>query len=107
MRRLFSTGMVVIHETALNFGVKAKENLVRLPSLYWLPKLHTNLINSSSCTTPKLSYHCEKVNERSCKNLFWSTKQSGELLDKLKARDFNATCFSTYVFFPLVHYFTI
>ena len=34
--------------------------------------------------------------ERSGKNLFWSIKNSGEILDKLKARDFNATSLSTY-----------
>ena len=33
--------------------------------------------------------------ERSGKNLFWSIKSSGEILDKLKARDFNATSLST------------
>ena len=26
--------------TALHFGVKAKENQDKVPSLYWLPKLH-------------------------------------------------------------------
>ena len=46
--------------------------------------------------------YCEKVYERSCKNLFWSIKNSGEtLLDKLKARDFNATSLSTYDFSTL------
>ena len=39
--------------------------------------------------------YCEKVYERSGKNLFWSIKNSGEILDKLKARDFNATSLST------------
>ena len=29
------------------------------------------------------------------KNLFWSIKHSGEVLDKLKAKDFNATSLST------------
>ena len=40
--------------TALVFGVKAKENQDKVPTLYWLPKLHKNPIkqaNSSSCTT--------------------------------------------------------
>ena len=32
------------------------------------------------------------------KKLFWSIKNSGEILDKLKARDFNATSLSTYDF---------
>ena len=39
--------------------------------------------------------------ERSCKNLFWSIKNSGEILDKLKARDFNVTSLSTYDFYTL------
>ena len=32
-----------------------------------------------------------KVKEIPGKNLFWSIKNSGEILDKLKARDFTAT----------------
>ena len=35
------------------------------------------------------------------KKLFWSIKNSGEILDKLKARDFNATSLSTYDFSTL------
>ena len=42
--------------------------------------------------------YCEKVYERSSKNLFWCIKNSDEILDKLKARDFNATSLSTYDF---------
>ena len=45
--------------------------------------------------------YCVKVYERSGKNLFWSIKNSGEILDKLKARDFNATSLSTYDFSTL------
>ena len=108
--------------TALHFGVKAKENQDKVPTLYWLPKLHKKpykarfIANSSSCTTTELSNlltscltavkkhvikYCEKVYERSCKNLFWSIKNSGEILDKLKAIDFNATSLSTYDFSTL------
>ena len=29
------------------------------------------------------------------KNLFWSIKNAGDIVDKLKARDFNATSLST------------
>ena len=72
--------------------------------------------NSSSCTTTELSKlltscltavkkhvikYNEKVYERSSKNLFWSIKNLGEILDKLKARDFNATSLSTYDFSTL------
>ena len=35
------------------------------------------------------------------KSLFWSIKNSGEILNKLKARDFNATSLSTYDFSAL------
>ena len=45
--------------------------------------------------------YCEKVCERSGKKLFWSIKNSSEILDKLKARDFNATSLSTYDFSTL------
>ena len=47
--------------TALHFGVKAKDNQDKVPTLYWLPKLHKKpykarfIANSSSCTTTELS----------------------------------------------------
>ena len=87
--------------------------------MYWLPKLHKRpykarfIANSSSFTTPELSKlltscltavknhvirYCEKVYERSGKNLFWSIKNSGEVLNKLKSRWFRATSLSTYDF---------
>ena len=50
------------HRLALgHFGVKAKENQDKVPTLYWLPKLHKKpykarfIANSSSCTTTELS----------------------------------------------------
>ena len=46
--------------------------------------------------------YCEKL-ERSSKNLRWFIKNSGEVLGKLKARDFNATSLSTYVFFSALY----
>ena len=58
----------------------------------------------TSCLTTVKKHvikYCEKVYERSGKNLFWSIKNSGEILDKLKARDFNATSLSTYDFSTL------
>ena len=48
-----------------------------------------------------LSSIVKKVYERSGKNLFWFFKNSGEILDKLKARDFNATSLPTYDFSTL------
>ena len=70
----------------------------------------------SSCTTTELSKlftscltavknhvirYYEKVYERSGKNLFWSIKNSGEVLNKLKSRGFRATSLSTYDFSTL------
>ena len=74
------------------------------------------IANSSSCTTTELSKlltscvtavknhairYCEKVYERSDKNLFWSIKNSGGVLNKLKSRGFRATSLSTYDFSTL------
>ena len=102
---------------ALKFSVCVKERQDRLPTMYWLPKLHKTpykarfIANSSSCTSTELSKlltscltavknhvirYCEKVYERSGKNLFWSIKNSGEVLNKLKSRGFRATSLSTY-----------
>ena len=58
------SGRVVVNGhgcyTALHFGVKAKENQDRVPTLYWLYKLHKTIkarfiANFSSCTTTELS----------------------------------------------------
>ena len=99
--------------TALHFCVNAKENQDKVPTLYWLPKLHKKTYNArfielskllTSCLTVVKKHvikYCEKVYERSRKNLFWSIKNSGEILDKLKARDFNATSLSSYDFSTL------
>ena len=97
----------------LNVSVCVKERQDRLPTMYWLPKLHKstiNFANSSYCTTTELSKiltscltavktnvikYYEKVYERSGKHLFWSIKQS-EVLNKRKSRGFRATSLSTY-----------
>ena len=55
---------------------------------------------SYNCLKHVIKY-CEKLCQRSSKNLFWSIKNSGEILDILKARDFNATNLSTYEFSTL------
>ena len=104
------------------FAVNVKESQDKLPTMYWLPKLHKRpykarfIANSSSCTTTELSKlltscltaikakvikYCETVYERSGKNLYWSIKNSGEVLSKLKDRGFQATSLSTYDFSTL------
>ena len=87
-----------------------------------LPKLHKRpykarfIANSSPCTTTELSKllnscltaikakvvkYCETVYERSGKNMFWPTKNSGEVLSKLKDIGYQATSLSTYDFSTL------
>ena len=104
------------------FAISVNEDQERLPTFYWLPKLHKNsykarfIANFSSCMTTELSKlltsclttiknhvikYCEKVDERSGKNLFWSIKNSCEVLNKLKSRGFRASSLSTYDFSTL------
>ena len=98
-----------IFQNATRFGVSVDEDQERLPTFYWLPTLHKQpyksrfIANSRSCTTTKLfklltsclitiKHHvikyCEKVYERFGKNLFWSIKNSCEVINKLKSRSF-------------------
>ena len=90
---------------AARVGVFVDEGHSKLPTLYWLPKLHKSrfIANSSACTSTKLSMlldscltaiknyaikNCTTVYERNGKKLFWSIKNSGEILNKLKSTDF-------------------
>ena len=107
---------------AVKFGLFVDEDHSKLPTLYWLPKLHKRpyklrfIANSSACTTTELSIlltscltaiknHVIKyfttVYERNGKKLFWSIKNSGEILNKLKSRGFLASGLSTYDFSTL------
>lgn len=90
--------------------------------MYWIPKLHKNpykarfIANSSSCTTTKLSKlltscltaikdhvkrYCDKTYENSGINLFWSIKNSSEILTKLQHKHYQADTISTYDFSTL------
>ena len=80
---------------AAKFGLYVDEDHSKLPTLYWLPKLHKRpytlrfIANSSACTTTELSIlltsclteienhvikFCTTVYERNGKNLFWRLK---------------------------------
>ena len=59
------------------------------------------LTSSLSAVKNHVITYCEKVYVRSGKNLFWSIKNSGEVLNKLKSRGFRATSLSTYHFSTL------
>ena len=86
----------------LSFAVSIKEKQDRLPTLYWLPKLHKGpykarlIANSSSCTTTVLSKlltscltavkkhwirYYDTVYERDGINYFWSIKNSNDVLN--------------------------
>ena len=99
--------------TATKFAVSIKENQESHPTIYWLPKLYKKpykarfIANSSSCTTNKLTLcltaikkhlikYCEKVYERSGKNIIWSIQNSGKVLNTLKSRGFHVASLSTY-----------
>ena len=98
------------------------ENQEKLPTLYWLPKLHKRLYksrfiaNSSSCTTTELSKlltscltavknhlikYYDTYYERDGINRFWSIKNSNEVLNKLKSKGFKASTVSIYDFSTL------
>ena len=120
--RSFSAVSYLVYVPPVVTLSRSRRSQDRLPTIYWLPKLHKTpykarfIANSSSCTTTELSKlltscltavtnhvirYCEKVYERSGKNLFWSIKNSGEVLNKLKSRGFRATSLSTYDFSTL------
>ena len=99
-----------------------KEKQDRLPTLYWLPKLLKRpykarfIANSSSCTTTVLSKlltscltavkkhwirYYDTVYERDGINYFWSIKNSNDVLNKFKSKNFQASKLSTYDFSTL------
>ena len=105
-----------LNEIPEKFAVDVGERQDRLPTMYWLPKLHKRpyravfVANSSSCTTAELSKlltscltaikagvikYCETVYERSRKNMFWPIKNSGEVLGGLKGMGYQAAGLST------------
>ena len=117
-----SVNINLIFHNANRFAVSVNEDKERLHTIYWLPKRHKQpykarcIANSSSCTTTEKSKlltsclttiknhiikYCEKVYERSGKNLFWSIKNSCEVLNKLKSGRFPASSLSTYDFSTL------
>ena len=84
------------NEIPYKFAVDVKERQDRLPTMYWLPKLHKRpykarfIAKSSSCTTTELSKlltssltaikakvikYCETVYERAGENMFLPIKK--------------------------------
>ena len=113
-------GMVVTQPYVL--VSKLKKNHEKVPTLYWLPKLHKKpykarfIAYSSSCTTTKfsklltscltavkniLSSIVKRYIRDPVKTYFGLLKIQVKILDKLKVRDFTATSLSTYDFSTL------
>ena len=93
-----------------------------LPTFYWLPKLHKNpyksrfISNSSHCSTTILSKHMtsaltavkehvikysETAFSNSNVNYFWSIKNSSEVIEKLRLRNFQGSQVSSFDFSTL------
>ena len=93
-----------------------------LPTFYWLPKLHKNpyksrfISNSSHCSTTILSKHItsalsavkdhvikysETAFSNSNVNYFWSIKNSSEVIEKLRLRNFQDSQVSSFDFSTL------
>ena len=107
---------------AAKFGLFVDEDHSKLLTLYWLSKLHKRpyksrfFANSSACTTTELSIlltSCltaiktmslniaQQFMKEMVKKIFWSIKNTGEILNKLKSRGFLASGLSTYDFSTL------
>ena len=100
-------GMVVMQPYILVSKLK-KTKTKFLRSTGYLPFKTRFIANASSCTTKENTSCLTAVKNmisstvkrymRDPIKLFWSNKNSGEILDKLKARYFNALSLSTYAF---------
>ena len=66
-----------------------------------LPNYQKLLTSCLSTIKNHVIRYCDKVYERSSKNLFWSIKNPCEILNKLKSRGFRASSLSTYDFSTL------
>ena len=99
-----------------------KINKLDLPTFYWFPKLHKNpyksrfISNSSHCSTTILSKHItsaltavkdhviknsETAFSNSNVNYFWSIKNSSEVIEKLRLRNFQGSQVSSFDFSTL------
>ena len=103
------------------FKLRVEDTQRKLPVIYWIPKLHKEsykarfIANSSACTTTNISIllascltaikehvrkYCDKAYEDSGIHLFWSIKNSGDILNKISNRS-AASSLSTFDFSTL------
>ena len=95
---------------------------MKIPTLHWITKLHKTpyksrfIANSVSCTTKPISVYLtsalsairnhiinysKKVQENNNVNIFWSIKNSSEVVNKIKSFNYNSSHLSTYDFSTL------
>ena len=95
---------------------------MKLPTLHWIPKLHKTpykfrfIANSVSCTTKPISVYLtsalsavrnhiinysKKVQENNNVNIFWSIRNSSEVVNKIANSNYKASHISTYDFSTL------
>ena len=99
------------HKSVLtSFGIDPNEDELKLPYIYWIPKMHKNpykhqfIAGSARCSTKSLSIlltkllthikqclqkYCETAYTGSGVNQMWILKNSKELLEHLKSPNFN------------------
>ena len=91
-----------LNDLPVKFSVCVNECQDKLPTMYWLPKIHRRPYKARFIAIKShVIRYCETVYETSNKNWFWSIKNSGEVLSKLKCRWFRVTSLSTYDFSTL------
>lgn len=109
-------------KSAEQLNVDIKITCRKVPTMYWIPKLHKTpyksrfIANSTACSTTQISQlltsclikikehvkkYCDKTYENSGINLFWSIINSGEILTKLETKRYQADTISTYDFSTL------
>ena len=108
---------LLVHHINTLTKINVKIDKCELPTFYWLPKLHKRpyksrfISNSSHCSTTILSKHITsaltavkdhviKYNEtafsNSNVNYFWSIKNSSEVIEKLRLRNFRGSQVSSF-----------
>ena len=116
---------IVNKHTTATAQLKASSEHLKVPTMYWLPKLHKKTFKirfisaSSKCSTTNLSVllttslttikelvinFCNKAYENNGINYFWSVKNSLEVLDKIHAFNGPYNSVDSYDFFYSVHY---
>ena len=113
---------LLVHHINTITKINVKIDKCELPTFYWLPKLHKRhyksrfISNSSHCSTTILSKHIisaltafkdhvmkysETAFSNSNVNYFWSVKNSSEVIEKLRLRNFQGSKVSSFDFSTL------